>query len=400
VNIHHVTSAADMQDATRSAQTSARPLPTVNAEGLSKAQFWNDYVRKRRPCVLLNVDTFAELAEKWTDEYLQATIGDSSIPVTHSLGDRSYFRDDSAQLQRITFSGFLKQQRESPRTKQYILVKNMKNALPRLYDDVRNPDIIAGCKTYSKNFWYGTGTNRTELHFDFGDNLLGVLRGAKQIQLFSPSARVRPYHWTSPQPANFSPSDRADRFSSDKLPEKKIEFTLSAGEVLYLPTGWWHRIDSNPGVAVNIWWSPGVWPLMRTSLTGSAVRKFILHMIIKSLRLLRKMKDSSETALDARVSFDGKAAECKITSLSLSGCTLHSSASVSVGSSIELKLPLPVPGKAPYDLSLKGVVRRTGVDGTKIEFDPMSSDDCYSCLEFFESIRPADQRWGAVRLAQ
>jgi len=193
--------------------------------------------------------------------------------------------------------------------------------------------------------------------------------------------------------------DRADRFSSSTLTDKAIETTLNAGEVLYLPTGWWHRIESDPGIALNFWWSPGWWPLIRSTLSGRALRGFMLHIVWRALRLTRKRKPT-ETLLNAQVSFEGRSAQAKITSLLLSGCVMLADVPLSKGSSVEIKAVLPFPHSDAVEFSMKGVVRNVGPEGIKVDFDTMQAKDWHQLLEFLDASRPPEQRWGAVRLAQ
>jgi lysine-specific demethylase 8 len=60
-----------------------------------------------------------------------------------------------------------------------------------------------------------------------------------------------------------------------------IEDILEAGEMLFLPSLWWHRISAmDPNIAVNFWWDP---PL-RTALRWPRLRVLTLSDLRQSLR--------------------------------------------------------------------------------------------------------------------
>ena len=87
-------------------------------------------------------------------------------------------------------------------------------------------------------------------HFDDYDNLALVLVGGKTFYVAPPSTfRDSPRLGKSNERKGVSPHDR---LTSDRNQWQVAH--LQAGDILYLPKGWWHYVDSIPQtVMTNVW---------------------------------------------------------------------------------------------------------------------------------------------------
>ena len=92
-------------------------------------------------------------------------------------------------------------------------------------------------------------------HFDDYDNLALVLVGRKTFYVAPPSTfRDSPRLGKSNERKGVSPHDR---LTSD-MSQWQVAH-LQAGDILYLPKGWWHYVDSIPQkVMTNVWARTGV----------------------------------------------------------------------------------------------------------------------------------------------
>ena len=111
--------------------------------------------------------------------------------------------------------------------------------------------------------WLGTSTYETPLHLDKADNFIVMLAGEKALRLAPPTA------WRDLEPrcggeqcwafgsasASANASAGLDAESSGAL--RRVPFcnvTLRAGEILYLPAGWFHQVaNRGPTVMLNLW---------------------------------------------------------------------------------------------------------------------------------------------------
>jgi len=98
----------------------------------------------------------------------------------------------------------------------------------------------------SVQLWMSPQATTASLHFDNYDNLLCVLRGRKRVALVAPedSARLQP-----PPEGHHCDADVWQLAALVGIVE------VSEGDVLAIPRGWWHAVQSDAGtMAVNWWW--------------------------------------------------------------------------------------------------------------------------------------------------
>jgi hypothetical protein len=128
------------------------------------------------------------------------------------------------------------------------------------------------------NLWLNTGGGVvTQLHFDPTDNLLAVVKGMKSFFLFPPSEEANMYRCSNTEfdkgecidtgePGwHVSAVDMHVLTNASLLPTKYpklraargLHGQLRAGEVLFIPRGWWHLIASygKPSLSINTWFS-------------------------------------------------------------------------------------------------------------------------------------------------
>ena len=97
------------------------------------------------------------------------------------------------------------------------------------------------------------------MHFDRHENLNVQVYGRKRWVLFAPGQSANVYYRQRRDlPVIFSPVDMSDpdpvRFPRVQSAPRH-DFVLEAGEVLYLPPGWWHYVESlSDSINVNYWW--------------------------------------------------------------------------------------------------------------------------------------------------
>lgn len=108
----------------------------------------------------------------------------------------------------------------------------------------------------------GTSTSDTKLHHDCCDNFVMMLSGTKRWFITPPT------DWQTLQPIKCEGSHQSLCWASVKYPNhpanaaenktlsnlNSIVLDLHAGEMLYLPAGWFHHVTNlGPTVMLNIW---------------------------------------------------------------------------------------------------------------------------------------------------
>ena len=124
----------------------------------------------------------------------------------------------------------------------------------------------AHCRGLRSNLWLGAKGTAAGMHFDLSNNLFFQADGRKTFRLLPPSAhralRLHPSWHGSHLAAHVQPND------ADFAALGGREVTLDAGDVLFLPSGWFHRVRSvNHSVGLNVWTDSlanDVWHLLLT----------------------------------------------------------------------------------------------------------------------------------------
>lgn len=116
------------------------------------------------------------------------------------------------------------------------------------------------------SLWLGNRTH-THAHWDLPQNLACVIAGRRRFTLFPTEAvadlHVGPIDFTlAGQPSSLADVGRPD---FDRFPRLRDAFAvaevaeLAPGDVLYIPSLWWHAVDGldEVGGLVNYWWRDG-----------------------------------------------------------------------------------------------------------------------------------------------
>jgi hypothetical protein len=132
--------------------------------------------------------------------------------------------------------------------------------LPGFADENRASMVAASVRP---RIWLGS---RSEIacHYDTYDNLACVVAGRRRFTLYPPDAIADLYvgpidHTMAGQPVGLAegsePGDpRYPRF--ERTRGRAIVVELDAGDALYLPKLWWHRVEATApfNLLVNYWW--------------------------------------------------------------------------------------------------------------------------------------------------
>ncbi|EWC46090.1 hypothetical protein DRE_04664 [Drechslerella stenobrocha 248] len=193
----------------------------------------------------------------------------------------------------------------------YLAQHNLLSQIPALRDDICAPEYIQHTRgvlhkhsanpndqvnndddedeeevKVTINAWLGPTDTITPLHTDPHHNIFCQVAGRKYLRLYPPSSGLALHPMgvdergvdmgnTSSIPVGWVNSDLNDSTDLQSLDgregekeremwrqfqaEKYVEFTVDAGEVVYIPRGWWHYVRAlhgKPGYSfsVNFWW--------------------------------------------------------------------------------------------------------------------------------------------------
>ncbi|XP_028404234.1 hypoxia-inducible factor 1-alpha inhibitor-like [Dendronephthya gigantea] len=162
----------------------------------------------------------------------------------------------------------------------------------------------------------------TPLHYDIMENVFIQLQGRKRFILFSPDQYTNLY----PHPIGH-PHDRQSQVDLDtpdyeRFPKfrnvQSIEAILEPGDVLYVPTNWWHHVESNKNdftVSLNFWFEDHLSERITSKIAASAAsgtqstltptenmafRRHIETIVYNMTRSPEKVKEILEDILHGR----------------------------------------------------------------------------------------------------
>ncbi|XP_053553801.1 bifunctional peptidase and (3S)-lysyl hydroxylase JMJD7 [Bombina bombina] len=256
----------------------------------SPLTFYRDWISSNRPCIIRNAITHWPALQKWTFDYLRSCVGYKNVSVAvtpNGYADAVYNGKFVMPEERnMLFADVLDivEKKKKPPGVYYIQKQcsNLTEEFQELIGDVESHihwmSEALGKRPDAVNFWLGESAAVTSLHKDHYENLYCVVSGEKHFILHPPSDRpFIPYEMY--QPATYQVHEDGsfkvmDEESAEKVPwipldplepdlsmypeyaqTKPLHCTVRAGEMLYLPSLWFHHVRQSHGcIAVNYWY--------------------------------------------------------------------------------------------------------------------------------------------------
>ncbi|MDT4810618.1 Cupin-like domain protein [compost metagenome] len=138
------------------------------------------------------------------------------------------------------------------------------NVLPtQLLELIRFPNYFEPSLYIKPRIWIGPKGTLTPLHRDDTDNLFAQVWGRKSFILAAPHHRQALGTWsTSPQGGLEGCDVNPDKTDYDRFPGARevvfLRIVLEAGDLLFLPDGWFHQVESvTTSLSVNFWVNSG-----------------------------------------------------------------------------------------------------------------------------------------------
>ncbi|MDA9219108.1 cupin-like domain-containing protein [Luminiphilus sp.] len=173
------------------------------------------------------------------------------------------FKGGSAPLAQI-FDRLTEQESGEDRLAIYVGSTPVDTWLPGFRDA---NDIKIPAEEALVSFWLGNQT-RISAHYDYPDNIACVVAGRRRFTLFPPeqvgNLYVGPIDKTPSGQAislvDFSNPDLAQFPKFELAMEAGCEAVCEPGDAIYIPSLWWHHVESQSAfnMLVNYWWIPDV----------------------------------------------------------------------------------------------------------------------------------------------
>ncbi|MDR4955146.1 cupin-like domain-containing protein [Chryseobacterium sp. ES2] len=254
-----------------------KPIDVV--DDISKEEFYEKYLKPRRPVVIKNMAKKWPAYQKWTMEYMKEVVGDVEVPLyDSSKADPSAPINASAAT--MKFGDYIDLIQREPTDLRIFLFDPIKYA-PKLLEDYISPkELMGGFLDKYPNMFFGGKGSVTFLHFDI--DMAHIFHthfnGRKHILLFDYKWRERlyqiPYATYALEDYDIENPDFTKFPALDGV--EGIECYLEHGDTLFMPTGWWHwmkYLDGSFSISLRAW--DKSWAVKAHSLWNLTVqRKF------------------------------------------------------------------------------------------------------------------------------
>lgn len=230
----------------------------------SEDEFEQKYLRASRPVIFTDLVSSWKARERWSLDYFRTAWGEHQILSVLTRGRYAQHGVPNGYVYREMLMAEALDLLEGGQDEGAYLIVPLQRYLPGLLDDLDVPVYCNGRPGFRPHLWVSAPDIGVPLHRDFYENLLCQVTGVKQIVLYPPGEwhRLYAFQRRSPSPG-FSPVN-GEAPDATRFPRcadaRRVVVTLRAGEMLFLPSRWWHQVRSLAySTTVNFWWATGVY---------------------------------------------------------------------------------------------------------------------------------------------
>ena len=201
-----------------------------------------------RPVVIEGAMADWPALARWTPAYLAELVGDTPVEFQgkrNASPDFELYKDNHRQV--LPFDRFIDLvSDDGGGNDAYLTAYNSgrnRDALAPLDADLGTLDALL--TPGPGMLWIGPMGTFTPLHFDLTNNLLAQVVGTKQLILAPPSETWRLAHQRHvfSEVHDLTDPERLARYSLAEE-ARTFDVELAAGDLLYIPVGWWHQVTS------------------------------------------------------------------------------------------------------------------------------------------------------------
>jgi hypothetical protein len=224
-----------------------RPGQLPRVRGLSAEAFLRDHYAAARPVIIEGeLDDWPALG-LWNPDYLKRKVGPAPVEFQGQRDvNPSFELQKDVHRRKLPFDSYIDLIAGKPGNHAYITAYNSGGngaALTPLQEDVRPLSKFLSGQAGMP--WIGPLGTFTPLHFDLTNNMIVQVVGSKRFIMVPPSESRLLYNHRHVFSAVH---DIADEAALDRYPLAReamtYEFDLEAGELLFIPIGWWHQVTA------------------------------------------------------------------------------------------------------------------------------------------------------------
>jgi ribosomal protein L16 Arg81 hydroxylase len=214
---------------------------------ITKEEFLEKYYAINTPLILTDMMSDWQAMKQWSPEFIKSKYGNAEVEVqVDRNADSNYEINTQKHKKTVLFNEYIDRVVESGATNDYYMVANNqtleREEFKSLLDDIVMPEFLNSQDTKQKVFfWFGPSGTITPLHHDPMNLIMAHIYGRKRWRLIDPKYTPLLYNHIGV----FSKVD-LEKPDYDRYPLFKevpiIETVLEAGEIIFVPVGWWHQV--------------------------------------------------------------------------------------------------------------------------------------------------------------
>lgn len=245
-------------------------------ESISADDFLSSYYHRNYPVIIKDSSFNESEFSKWNAQLFSEKWGELTVPVQKYGPGKNHlphFKEDRG-FEKISVKEFFRRDKENFETKKESLLmgKLSVSLFPGMNLSFKLPSFLPR-NFFDHKVWVYSQNSVTPMHFDVMDTFLVQGEGQKTVYFFEPGIKgLYPFDFFS-KSAHFSKID-ATNIDIEKYPLLKNKTmyvgTLSKGEILYIPFGWWHQLtgDGEMNFALAYWYYPSMKKAIRYFFQG------------------------------------------------------------------------------------------------------------------------------------
>ena len=250
--------------------------PIERVKTISKADFFNKYVKKQIPVVVEELTHDWPAYQKWRLNYIKEIAGNKVVPL---YDDRPVTADEgfNEAHAKMKMSDYIDLLEKGP-TNYRIFLYNIMKEVPVLKSDFKWPNLGLNLIKQLPMLFFGGENSKVFMHFDIDySNILHFnFNGEKQCVLFAPNQTKYmykvPHALISREDIDFDNPDY-EKFPALQYAEGYV-CNLRHGEMLYMPEGYWHYMKYlTPSISMSL----RAFPRKIKNLVNAAYNVFIMR---------------------------------------------------------------------------------------------------------------------------
>lgn len=277
-----------------------KPIDVV--DDISKEEFYEKYLKPRRPVVIKNMARKWPAYQKWTMEYMKEVVGDVTVPLYDS-SKADPAAPINAPTAEMKFKDYIDLIQREPTDLRIFFFDPIKHANKLLQDYISPKDLMGGFLDKYPSMFFGGKGSVTFLHYDI--DMAHIFHthfnGRKHILLFDYKWKERlyqiPYATYALEDYDIENPDFTKFPALDGV--EGIECFLEHGDTLFMPTGWWHwmkYLDGSFSISLRAW--DKSWAVKAHSLWNLTVQRKFDDVMKKNFK--KKYMDWKEKKAIAR----------------------------------------------------------------------------------------------------